>query len=257
MTRKEFLNNMIQTILGYSIIKLKKIDNDKVVYIKYGTLVKDCSYTQRYHDKVVELICYIFDKNVKKIQIETENKPIEAYQNNARNFLNNIIQDNSVEKTVDDSYGLFRLSLEELNYIYRFIIIYEIFHVEEDGEECGNDDFNDSVNKIIKDIYEYLHKIPKREWHYNSKRQAFLNAIDNPDLYALQSEFEIFYKSSELGKRYANIKEYLEIKKYDFVILNNSSVTDFKPNTVYRYTGECFFEVGERSEIITYFIYNN
>lgn len=60
-----------------------------------------------------------------------------------------------------------------------------------------------------------------------------------------------------MGKRYANIKEYLEIKKYDFIILNNSNVTDFKPNTVYRYTGECFFEVGKHDEIITYFQYNN
>lgn len=159
MTRKKFLITMVKSILGYSIIEFKGKQNDKVEYKKTGTLIKDCTYTQHYHDKVVELICSIFDKNIKKIKIETENKPIESYQNNARKFLYNIIKHNSEEKTVDDSYRLFRLSLEELDYIYRFIIIYEIFHVEKDSKACENDGFNDSVNKIIKRVNNHLHGI--------------------------------------------------------------------------------------------------
>lgn len=255
MTRKEFLNDMIKRILGYSIIELKKEGNDKVVYIKDGTLIKDCTYTSHYHDKVVKLICPIFDKSTKNIIIENIEKPIEIYQDNARQFLYRIIKNNSKEKTVDDSYRLLNLSLEDLKFIYKFKIIEEIFNVKGCRKSCGNDDFADSEKKITKDICKYLQKIKEEE--YNSKREAFFNAIDNPDLYAPQSEFEIFYKSSELGKRYVDIKEYLKIKKYDFVILNNNNVTDFKPNTVYRYTGECFFEVGERNEIITYFQNNN
>ena len=260
MTRKNFLNNMINEILGYSIIELKKIDNDKVVYIKDGTLVKDCTYTRHYRKKVSELICSIFDKNVKKVEIEDKDKksqPINEYRKNAKRFLCDIYEKNSEGDIFDDLQELLNLSLENLNHIYDSIIIKKIFQVEEFSKEVGNDDFADSEKKITKDICKYLQKI--KEEDYNSKREAFFNAIANLDLYAPQSEFEIFYKSSELGKRYVDIKEYLKIKKYDFVILNNNNnnVTDFKPNTVYRYTGECFFEVGERNEIITYFQYNN
>ena len=71
MTRKEFLNSMVKSILGYSIIEFKEKQNDKIEYTKTGTLIKDCTYTQHYHDKVVELICFIFDNNVKKIKINT------------------------------------------------------------------------------------------------------------------------------------------------------------------------------------------
>ena len=109
MTRKEFLNDMIKRILGYSIIELKKEGNDKVVYIKDGTLIKDCTYTSHYHDKVVKLICPIFDKSTKNIIIENIEKPIEIYQDNARQFLYRIIKNNSKEKTVDDSYRLLNL----------------------------------------------------------------------------------------------------------------------------------------------------
>lgn len=66
MTRKKFLITMVKSILGYSIIEFKGKQNDKVEYKKTGTLIKDCTYTPHYHDKVVELICSIFDKNIKK-----------------------------------------------------------------------------------------------------------------------------------------------------------------------------------------------
>lgn len=250
MTRKKFLITMVKSILGYSIIEFKEKQNDKIEYTKTGTLIKDCTYTQHYHDKVVELICFIFDNNVKKIKIETENKPIEAYQNNARNFLYNIIKDNSVEKTVDDSYRLFRLSLEKLDYIYRFIIIKEIFNDKKYKDKSGNENFDDSVNKILENINSHLDKV--------SKAKIFNEvAIDDIEYNDLESELEIFYKSSELGKRFANIKEYLKFKKYNFIIINNNDVTNFQKNIVYRYTGECFFEIDERNEIIIYFIYNN
>lgn len=66
MTRKEFLNNMVKSILGYSIIEYKEKQDDRVKYTKTGTLIKDCTYTQHYHNKIVELICSIFDRKYKK-----------------------------------------------------------------------------------------------------------------------------------------------------------------------------------------------
>lgn len=90
MTRKEILNTMVKSIFGYSIIEFKEIQNNNVRYEKTGMLIKDCTYTQHYHKKIEELICSIFDKNVKKLTIEVENKPIKTYQENARNFLNYI-----------------------------------------------------------------------------------------------------------------------------------------------------------------------
>lgn len=248
MTRKEFLNTMVKSILGYSIIEFKEIQNNNVRYEKTGTLIKDCTYTQHYHKKIEELICSIFDKSVKNLTIEVENKPIKAYQENARNFLNYIYKYDSKEEIGNNPNYLLLSNLENLDYIYRFIIIDEIFHVEECNKECGNDNFNDSINKIIKMINNYLYKV---------NVQKNCSAIDDTEYNGFKSELEIFYKSSELSKKFANIKEYLKIKKCDFIILNNNNVEDFQPNTIYRYTGECFFEVGEHDEIITYFKYNN
>ncbi len=247
MTRKEFLNIMVKSILGYSIIEFKEKKNDKIEYDKTGTLIKDCTYTQHYHKKIVELICSIFDKSLKTLKITNENKPIETYQDNARNFLNYIYKYNSKEEICNNLHDLLHSDLEDMDYIYKYIIIDEIFHVEECSKQCGNDDFDDSVNNIIKKINSHLKEIRLRN---------FCSAVTDTGYNKINPEYEVFYKSSELSKRNADIKEYLEIKQYDFVILNNN-VTDFKLNTVYRYTGECFFEVGKNDETIIYFHYNN
>lgn len=247
MTRKEFLNNMVKSILGYSIIEYKEKQDDRVKYTKTGTLIKDCTYTQHYHNKIVELICSIFDENIKSIMIENKDKPVKTYQDNARKFLYNIIKNSSEEKTNDQLNQLFNLNLAEMNKIYTTVIIDEIFNDKKYIDKSGNENFDDSLIIIIEDININI---------YEARRQKIFASIVADNIENNYLELDIFYKSSELGKRFADIKEYIKFKKYDFVILNNN-VTDFQENIVYRYTGECFFEIGERNEIITYFIYNN
>lgn len=248
MTRKEFLNNMVKSILGYSIIEYKEKQDDRVKYTKTGTLIKDCTYTQHYHNKIVELICSIFDENIKSIMIENKDKPVKTYQDNARKFLYNIIKNSSEEKTNDQLNQLFNLNLAEMNKIYTTVIIDEIFNDKKYIDKSGNENFDDSLIIIIEDININI---------YEARRQKIFASIVADNIENNYLELDIFYKSSELGKRFADIKEYIKFKKYDFVILNNNNVTDFQENIVYRYTGECFFEIGERNEIITYFIYNN
>lgn len=238
MTRKEFLNNMVKSILGYSIIEYKEKQDDRVKYTKTGTLIKDCTYTQHYHNKIVELICSIFDENIKSIMIENKDKPVKTYQDNARKFLYNIIKNSSEEKTNDQLNQLFNLNLAEMNKIYTTVIIDEIFNDKKYIDKSGNENFDDSLIIIIEDININI---------YEARRQKIFASIVADNIENNYLELDIFYKSSELGKRFADIKEYIKFKKYDFVILNNNNVTDFQENIVYRYTGECFFEIGERN----------
>lgn len=95
------------------------------------------------------------------------------------------------------------------------------------------------------------------KYSYELRKQKFFNAISDEKDGSNGFNTEIFYKSSELGERFADIKEYLESKKYDFIVLNKHDVTKFQQNTIYRYTGECFFELGKHDEYIIYFNYNN
>lgn len=249
MTRKEFLTDMIKSNLGYSIIRFDKESNNNIIYEQTGTLIKDCTYSQHHHDCVIELICSIFNKKAESITIKDAEENIEKYQNKARKFLDKIITKISSEKTAYNLYDFYNLSLEELNYIYEFIIIKEIFNVREYGRERADDSFDDSINIIVNEIIKY--------YSYELRKQKFFNAISDEKDGSNGFNTEIFYKSSELGERFADIKEYLESKKYDFIVLNKHDVTKFQQNTIYRYTGECFFELGKHDEYIIYFNYNN
>ena len=55
----------------------------------------------------------------------------------------------------------------------------------------------------------------------------------------------------------SNIKEYIKEKNYAFVNLNEKVITEFKLNTVYRYTGPCCLETADNNQIIISFNYNN
>lgn len=63
MTRKEFSNPYDQiAFFGCISIEFKHTYEDGVEYTKTGTLIKDCTYTENYYSKVVQLICSPFEK---------------------------------------------------------------------------------------------------------------------------------------------------------------------------------------------------
>ena len=70
MTRKEFLTHMIKSLFGCISIEFRHTYEDRVEYRKTGTLIKDCTYTEKYYSKVVQLICSHFEKEVKYIKID-------------------------------------------------------------------------------------------------------------------------------------------------------------------------------------------
>ena len=249
MTRKVFLKNMVKSIFGYSIIDYKKDKQGIITYQKAGTLIKDCTYTLHYRNRIIELINPIFCEMIKTIRIENMEEPLEMHRNNAKNFIVSLINDTLGEKTSNSPYQFLDLNLEQLGYIYQTIIIKEIFNVKECEKERADESFDDSINIIVNEIIKY--------YSYELQKQKFINAISDEKDGSNGFNTEIFYKSSELGERFADIKEYLESKKYDFIVLNNHDVTKFQQNTIYRYTGECFFELGKHDEYIIYFNYNN
>ena len=66
---------------------------------------------------------------------------------------------------------------------------------------------------------------------------------------------EIYYKSSELMKKYMDIDEYIRKKELDIVDLNSETITNFRERVVYRYTGKCSFEYNN-NKIISSIVYN-
>lgn len=255
MTRKEFLTNMIRSILGYSIIDLKKSENDKIEYIKAGTTIKDCTYTSKYRDKIVRLICSLFDKNVKQIQIEKNIAPSEIYHKKAKDFIITILNMYSTSIFEFNAEKVNSLKCSDIEYIYKYIIIKEIFEVDEHKKQSGNDDFTNSEKSIVTAIKKYI-EYSKSNQEYKERKQAFLESINNHDDYTSGSEFDIFYKSSELGRKFIDIREYMISKDLNFIVLNNNNIHNFNKDTIYRYTGECFLNSDENSIIVS-FEYNN
>lgn len=247
MTRKDFLANMIKSILGYSTIEFKSSNNHIIKYLKTGTLLKDCTYTKTYYNKVVELICSIFNEDISEVKFENKDAVnVGKYRENAKHYIKNLIGDTS-QKFFTNSNALRNLELTDLNEIYREIIIEELFNVEKTGKDAGYEDFFDSKDNIICEIRQYLENLD-----YNEKKRAFINYPNKND-----DDIDIFYKSSELGKKYYDINEYVEFKKYKTVVLQNESIKEFEENTVYRYSGNCFFDEGKHDDIIVYFMYND
>lgn len=263
MTRKEFLTHMIKSLFGCISIEFKHTYEDRVEYTKTGTLIKDCTYTENYYNKVVQLICSPFEKEVKYIKIDRNEELSRSYYQKSRGFIVDILEDFSSEPRQIYHFVIYSLDVDELRSIYNHIIIRELFDVKNSGKKVGNDDFSDSEEKIKEMINSFLKPSffkPVDDKEYEERRQAFLKAVHDrykTDNYISGSEFGIYYKSSELGKVFFDIKEYIKEKNYAFVNLNEKDITEFKLNTVYRYTGPCCLETADNNQIIISFNYNN
>ena len=73
MTRGEYLKNMLQTVFGTYYIEFLKNDNDTVCYEKRGYFCKDCSYTDNYKKRLIDLFQNLFDERYSKISIRKNN----------------------------------------------------------------------------------------------------------------------------------------------------------------------------------------
>lgn len=242
MTRKEFLTEMFEKIFGYKGILYFNTNKDVITYEAGGTFIKDCTYSLKYKERVLEMIVSLFDKEAKKVLLyksgkKDKGKNVEQYQERAKDFVSYIIKsENDNKAKIIEKIN--KLELAELKNIYKNIIIDEIFTIKsKHSKERGEDDFQESKNKISQEIIEYLFGELN---DYEEIKQGFFNSLSK-ETPVIKSYKEIFYKSSML-RNYVDIEEYIKLKNVELVDLSSETVTNFKMNVVYKYTGECFFE---------------
>lgn len=242
MTRKEFLTEMFEKIFGYKGILYFNTNKDVITYEAGGTFIKDCTYSLKYKERVLEMIVSLFDKEAKKVLLyksgkKDKGKNVEQYQERAKDFVSYIIKsENDNKAKIIEKIN--KLELAELKNIYKNIIIDEIFTIKsKHSKERGEDDFQESKNKISQEIIEYLFGELN---DYEEIKQGFFNSLSK-ETPVIKSYKEIFYKSSML-RNYVDIEEYINLKNVELVDLSSETVADFNRNTVYKYSGQCFFE---------------
>lgn len=261
MTRKEFMASMFKSIFKCKTIEYFKTDNNSIEYRTMGTsLIKDCTYSETYKEHVQQMIISLFRSEIKNVIIDKGGKKIinniKEYQESAKRFVISLL------KFKDDSRVIIIQELEKLitptmlNYIYREIIISEIFNIPLDLLKThGDDDFQESEDKISFAINKYLYielydNIEQNFEYCNEfretddctkRKEEFLKSLLEEKIKLKNSDMEIYYKSNIL-RNYIDIKEYIRKKNIELVNLDSETVADFKDKVVYRFTSECFFK---------------
>lgn len=162
MTRGEYLKNMLQTVFGTYYIEFLKNDNDTVCYEKRGYFCKDCSYTDNYKKRLIDLFQNLFDERYSKISIRKNNNskpviPINEYRERAKDFIFSIEGFHSYE-IIDIKKSLSDSMIYE---IYRKIIIETIFDIGDlkSGTERRNDNFDKDIHSTFNAVLIYVKTI--------------------------------------------------------------------------------------------------
>lgn len=269
MTRKEFLKEMISSIFGISAIEFKNTNEDKVYYTKGGSLLKDCTYTNKYKDRITMLVCCIFKPNIKKVEIDTKTYEVEQFKINVKNFvITNALTSNSdiTEKHIYDMLN--QTNDVDLCYIYKNIIIKEIFNISGDSKkgskEYGKDNFEESKEKIssklIEFISQYSENKPLSDYlqavfpemlssseqdEFLKRKEAFMKHLSSKPT-ANEEEpsnnIDIYYKCGTFIRNKMNIELYVNKFNKRIVDLNENKIDSFEPDVVYELRSLCYFE---------------
>lgn len=124
-----------------------------------------------------------------------------------------------------------------------------------DIEKNESENISDSKNNDVLTVCQKIFADAPKDDNYYKMRERFFYAVNNLMSDTESSDMEIYYKSSELGKRYADIKEYIRKKEINIVDLNSETITEFRERVVYKYTGICSFK-SDNNKIISSIIYN-
>jgi len=198
MNRKEFMSDMIKNILNRKTIGVPFPENNNgtIEFNFEGTLLRDCTYSQNYKTHIINTICPLFNEKMKKIKRnkgeQVVHEDITEYRERAKTFIFSLIKCNDKDiKITEKLHNATTLSM--LDYIYRNIIIDEIFNVQvgKDSKKLGEDDFEESKCKIQKKIESYLISedlnIIKQV-----KRNVFFESLvkSNPDLDGVDFDYD-------------------------------------------------------------------
>ncbi len=167
MNRKDFLGQMLHAIFTIKTLEYQGTSKNTVIYMVGGTLLRDCTYSIKYRNRIEDIILNLFEEKYTHICFERKeispHEDIQKYQENARRFIISLL---TTKKYVSESYSeLFHalqnsLSLSMLKHLYQTVIIHEIFNVNSDkpSKDLGKDPFDEATKNIISDIWKYLEK---------------------------------------------------------------------------------------------------
>lgn len=204
MTRREFLEQMLINTFGVKGIEYKDTINGVVRYTVGGTVYSDCTYSHVYKIKYNKFWKALFDSYNKEISIKhetiTEKVDIAIYQNNAKEYILQIISSN----TEINSLSKENLTLKVTEHIYINIILNELFKIELLSIDRGEDDFSDSLEKIKNEIIKFAS-------NYCEYSNDFFNDII--EKYPVFSKLQLNKKNKLVFDDIEMIKKFIENSK--------------------------------------------
>ena len=164
MTRKEFMASMFESIFERKCMEYISTNQKTVEYKIDGTFLRDCTYSSYYKGRTLKTITALLDENLEKFKWKDKNLlDVRDYQKRAKKFVVSFINIDidcraSIVKVLEE-----QLTLSVLESIYRDIIIEELFNIKpkKASKELGNDDFEESNQKITQRIINYLNSESK------------------------------------------------------------------------------------------------
>ena len=160
MTRRQFLENMLEATFGTNYIEFKNTDADNVKYSKGGSLCKDCTYSNTYQKHIEDLYAPLFNAQYHWITIVGKHsESIASYQEKAAAFLYNMKAFRNLKEETLDAIKT-SMTLQNLSDIYLDIVIKTLFDIggQESIKERARDEFDSSIEKISEEIQKYICK---------------------------------------------------------------------------------------------------
>ena len=152
MTRKEFLGDMLYSVLGVKYIDYHSAEGESVYYSKGDSLYKDCTYSTPYKDRFKMFWDNLLNEKYKNIVFKAENgrtqtHTLREYQDKAREY---VFQFSSVKDEQDADKLKEVITIPMIRHICLEIILEELFDIGENKahKDRGSDDFDESEKRI-------------------------------------------------------------------------------------------------------------
>ncbi len=221
-TRQNFLKKMIDGVFIHHSLKcisnISDSNPDRIEYVDTDIIdsCKKNKFGNTSKKQVSDLFEPIFKYKGIKVEVPFKNIEIsstEFYQSRARNYIKKLIQDDQHYcKLIDE------IELAELEIIFKEIINL-IFPYTCNTEKPENDPFHEQEEEI-RDL------IKKKLLEHEDKK----------------TELGIVFESDLLFE-YSDINNYISDNKMDYIDLNETPISTFSNNTVYKYKAELSIEI--------------
>ena len=107
------MGSMLKCVLGHKTILYNGNKNDVIEYKIDGTLLRDCTYSEKYKDRILEIIMPLLSEETKFVNIYSGIKPnkksVVYYQNRAKYFVIPFINNDKIKHEIlEDLENIFQ-----------------------------------------------------------------------------------------------------------------------------------------------------